>query len=89
MANRAARAPRSILAQIDHYLDPATGAVTPPIQPGTTFARGAGYELLGDYIYGRTKSPGDDLAERIFTELDGGAEARLFGSGLAAVTTLF
>ena len=89
MANGAARSPRSILAQIDHYLDPATGAVTPPIQPGTTFARGAGYEPLGDYIYGRTKSPGDDLAERIFAELDGGAEARLFGSGMAAVTTLF
>lgn len=81
--------PKSILAQIDHYLDPATGAPTPPIQPATTFARGPDHELLGDYIYSRTRSPGDDLAERLFAALEGGAEARLFGSGMAAVTTLF
>ena len=89
MTDEQALSPRSILAQIDHYLDPASGALAPPIQPATTFARGADHELLGDYIYGRTRSPGDDLAERIFAALDGGAEARLFGSGMAAVTTLF
>jgi len=89
MTDKAALSPRSILAQIDHYLDPATGAVTPPIQPATTFARDADYEPLGGYHYARSRSPSDDLAERLFAELDGGAEARLFGSGMAAITSLF
>ena len=89
MTDKRALSPRSILAQIDHYLDPANGAVAPPIQPATTFARGADHELLGAYTYARTRSPSDDLAERIFAQLDGGAEARLFGSGMAAVTSLF
>ncbi|MDJ0943768.1 MAG: PLP-dependent aspartate aminotransferase family protein [Kiloniellales bacterium] len=89
MTDERALSPRSILAQIDHYLDPATGAVSPPIQPATTFARGTDHEPLGAYRYARTRSPSDDLAERVFAELDGGAEARLFGSGMAAVTSLF
>ena len=89
MTEGAARSPRSILAQIDHYIDPATGAVTPPIQPASTFARGAGYEPRGGYTYGRTQNPNNDLVEGLLAQLEGGAEARLFGSGMAAVTTFF
>ncbi len=89
MTDKAALSPRSILAQIDHYLDPATGAVAPPIQPATTFARDADYLPPAGYHYARSRSPSDDLGERIFAALDGGDEARLFGSGMAAVTSLF
>ena len=81
--------PRSRLAQAGHFVDPVTGAVVPPIHPVTTFARGAGYEPVGDYVYGRTRNPTDEQAVRLLAELDGGAEALLFGSGMAAVTALF
>jgi cystathionine gamma-synthase len=48
--------PESILlattaAQVFAFLDPATGAVVPPIDPSTTYERDANYRLLSDWIY--------------------------------------
>ena len=81
--------PRTILAQAGHFVDSVTGAVTPPIHPSTTFARGDDYELIGDYIYSRYQNPTYDQVEHVAAELDGGAEARLFSSGMAAITAVF
>ncbi|MEM7223235.1 MAG: aminotransferase class I/II-fold pyridoxal phosphate-dependent enzyme [Pseudomonadota bacterium] len=72
-----------------NYLDPATGAVAPPVLPSTTFARDGDYELRGDYVYSRYHNPGDAQTERLLCQLEGGAEAKLFGSGLAAFAALF
>lgn len=83
------RSPRTILAQAGHFVDSVTGAVTPPIHPSTTFARGDDYELIGDYIYSRYQNPTYDQVEHVAAELDGGAEARLFSSGMAAITAVF
>ena len=48
---------RSLLAQADHYLDPATGAVVPPIHASVTYARDSDYEAIGDYFYTRYGNP--------------------------------
>ncbi len=81
--------PRTILAQAGHFVDSVTGAVTPPIHPSTTYARDDDYEPIGDYVYSRTQNPTYDQVEHLAAELDGGAEARLFSSGMAAISAVF
>lgn len=81
--------PRTILAQAGHFVDSVTGAVTPPIHPSTTYARDDDYEPIGDYVYSRTQNPTYDQVEHLAAELDGGAEARLFASGMAAISAVF
>ena len=81
--------PGTILAQAGHFVDSVTGAITPPIHPSTTFARGDDYELIGDYSYSRYQNPTYDQVEQLAAELDGGVEAKLFSSGMAAITAVF
>ncbi|ESR23701.1 trans-sulfuration enzyme family protein [Lutibaculum baratangense] len=88
MGSEHKRSPETIAAQGLHAVDPATGAVVPPLHPATTFARGGDYELLGAHFYSRYGSPTVDQAERAIAALEGGIEAQLFGSGLAAFTAL-
>ena len=80
---------RTKLAQAGHYIDPATGALVPPLHTASTFARDEKYELIGDFIYSRTRSPTGIEVEKLLTELEGGREALLFASGLAAAAALF
>ena len=61
----------------------------PSIHPSTTFARNQSYELIGGIRYGRYGNPTCIQAEQLLAKLDGGAEARVFGSGLAACTAVF
>ncbi|MDK1044176.1 MAG: PLP-dependent aspartate aminotransferase family protein [Anaerolineales bacterium] len=77
------------LAQAGHYIDPATGAIVPPLHSAATFARDKNYELIGDFIYSRTQNPTGNEVEKLLTELEGGGEALLFASGLAAAAALF
>ena len=79
----------TIIAQALDAIDPATGGIVPAIQPSTTFARGSDYELLGDHVYGRYSSPTADQAAAILAQLDAGADAYLFASGMAAMTAFF
>jgi cystathionine gamma-synthase len=79
----------SVLAHGGRSIDPATGAVVPPIHAATTFARGEDYELMGEFGYYRDGSPTVHLVEEFAARLDGGAGALAFGSGLAAVAALF
>lgn len=74
----------SLVVQADHFIDPRTGGVVPSLQPSTTFARDANYELIGGLRYSRYGNPTCIQAESILAKLEGGAEARVFGSGLAA-----
>lgn len=80
--------PDTLLAQANHFVDPHTGAVTPSIQPATTYGRDENYELLGSYIYGRNHNPTFEQVEEILCQLEGGSDARLFASGQAAITAL-
>jgi cystathionine gamma-lyase len=66
--------------------DPATGAVMPPIHTSVTFAQ----EELGrnrGYVYTRAGNPTRDALERCLAELEGGARALAFASGMAATAT--
>ena len=81
--------PSSILAQAGHFIDEATGAITPPIHPSTTFARNDDYELIGAYSYSRYQNPTYDQVEHLAAKLDNGSEAKLFASGMAAITAVF
>ena len=77
------------LAQAGHYLDKVTGAVVPPIQPSTTFARDEQGQLYdGDRIYARDHSVNSEMAEALLCELEGGAACKLYASGMAAATAL-
>ena len=78
------------IAQGLHYIDEATGGVIPPIQPSTTFARGADYALLSPgRSYGRDHNPSYELAEQMLCRLEAGADAKLFASGMAAAAAVF
>jgi len=80
---------RTLAAQAGHYIDGATGAVTPPIHPATTYARNEDYELVGDASYTRDKNPTYNQVEHVLAQLEDGAGAMLFASGLAAMAALF
>jgi cystathionine gamma-synthase len=76
-------------AQALHAIDPATGGIVPPLHASTTFARNADYEATGGRIYARDENPTVEPAERLLAHLEGGAEAMLFASGMAAATAVF
>ena len=80
--------PRTQTAQGGHFVDPASGAIVPPVQPSTTFARDGAYERLGGYSYGRYDNPTYDQLTGLLARLEGGAEAALFASGMAAAAAL-
>ncbi len=79
----------SLLVQACHFIDGATGGVSPPIQLSSTFARDSDYEFIGDYSYSRSANPSWAVLEKVCTELDGGADALCFASGMAAVCAFF
>jgi cystathionine gamma-synthase len=83
------RSNNTLVVQSDHFVDSKTGAVVPPIHPSTTFARDENYELIGGIRYGRYGNPTCIQAEQLLAKLEGGEEARIFGSGLAACTAVF
>lgn len=80
---------RSLLAQTGHFIDDVTGGVVPAIHPSTTFARNKDYELIGEYVYGRYQNPTCDVVEALAAKLDNGAGAKLFASGMAAISAVF
>jgi len=82
--------PETLLAQAMHYLEPVNGGIVPGVQMATTYARDQDYELRAPGIsYGRDKNPTYLVAEQVVAELEGGAGALLFSSGLAAAAALF
>ena len=79
----------SRVVQACHYIDELTGGVSPPLQFSTTYARNSEYEYLSKFSYSRSGNPSWELLEQVCAELDGGAEARCFSSGMAAVCAFF
>lgn len=72
-----------------HSVDPATGAVTPPIHLSTTFAREVDGTYPRGYIYSRTNNPNREALEQCLSALEGGAAAAAFSSGSAATMSVF
>ena len=71
-----------------HAPDPATGAVSPPIYLSTTFAREPDGSLHQGFLYSRTDNPGRRGLETALAQLEGGAAALAFSSGMAAIAAL-
>lgn len=72
-----------------HNIDPATGALAPPIHLSTTFARAPDGSYPRGYIYSRTNNPNRDALEKCLCALEGGAVAAAFSSGSAATMSVF
>jgi cystathionine gamma-synthase len=67
-----------------HRIDPATGAVAPPIVLSTTFGRDPESVPLGGHSYIRDSNPNREQLEEALAPLEGGAAALVFASGMAA-----
>jgi cystathionine gamma-synthase len=70
------------------HIDPATGAITPPIHLSTTFERQADGSYPHGYDYTRSDNPNRAALEESLTVLEGGFEALAFSSGSTATMTL-
>ena len=67
--------------------DPTTGAVMPPIYATSTFKQHSPGDHTG-YEYARSQNPTRMAFERNIADLEGGAAAWAFSSGLAAMSTV-
>lgn len=75
----------TILSHSGLCTDLKTGAISTPIYQTATF----GHPQLGKttgYDYSRTSNPTRDVLEKTLAELEGGAGASTFASGMAAIT---
>ena len=70
-------------------VDPATGAVTPPIHMSTTFERETDGSYPEGFVYGRSGNPTRALLEECVRDLEGGVAAAAFSSGAGALAAVF
>ena len=63
------------------------GAIAPPIYQTATFQQASAVEF-GEYDYSRSGNPTRKILEHQLADLEGGAHASAFASGLAAITAL-
>lgn len=80
--------PETRIVQALHFMDEATGAVVPSIQPTSTYARNADYGLRQEYMYRRDGGATTEHAEAIIADLEGASKAMLFASGMSACTAV-
>lgn len=69
---------------VGNEIDPATGAVVPPIHFASTF-RQPGAGQWGDFDYSRSGNPTRTNLENTLASLEGGCGALAFSSGMAAI----
>ncbi len=81
--------PESIAAQALGWVDEATRAITPPIHVSSTYLRDPDNQYRSGRVYARADNPAFDQAEAVLVQLEGGAAAALFASGMAAATAVF
>jgi cystathionine gamma-synthase len=66
---------------------PSQGLV-PPLYPATTYERAGDGSYPGHYVYSRMDSPAYVQPEHLLLKLEGGSDALLFSSGMAAGSAL-
>lgn len=76
----------STVTELIHSIpvDPLTGAISVPIYQTSTYVQEAPGVNKG-YDYARSNNPTRQTLENIIAQLEGGAQASAFGSGLAAI----
>ncbi|WP_418320351.1 trans-sulfuration enzyme family protein [Piscinibacter sakaiensis] len=81
--------PESVAAQALGWVDDATRAITPPVHVSSTYLRDPDNQYSSGRVYARADNPAFDQAEAVLAELEHGADAMLFASGMAAATAVF
>jgi len=81
--------PETVSAQALGWIDETTRAVTPPIHVSSTYLRDPDNQYRTGRVYARADNPAFDQAEAVLCALEGGAQALLFASGMAAATAVF
>ena len=81
--------PDTIAAQALGWVDEHTRAITPPVHVSTTYLRDPDNQYRSGRIYARADNPAFDQAEAVINALEGGHQALLFASGMAAATAVF
>ncbi len=79
---------RTIVAQAFGESEPPTNALVPAIHMSATYLRDADNGYPSGYVYGRTDNPSVQQAENLIAELERAEEALVFGSGMAAATSV-
>ncbi len=72
------------LTQALRFLDERSGAIIPPIQATSTYARDDAYDVRKPYWYKRDGNETTAQAEAIIADLEGAEESLLFASGMSA-----
>jgi cystathionine gamma-synthase len=81
--------PESIAAQALGHVDERTRAIIPPIHVSTTYLRDPDNQYRSGRVYARADNPAFDAPEAVINALEGGHQAMLFASGMAAATACF
>ena len=81
--------PDTVAAQALGWIDEATRAVIPPLHVSTTYPRDEDNQYRSGRAYARADNPAFDQAEAVINTLEGGHQALLFASGMAAATAVF
>lgn len=81
--------PDTIAAQALGWVDERTRAITPPVHVSTTYLRDPDNQYRSGRVYARADNPAFDQAEAVIKALEGGHQALLFASGMAAATAVF
>ena len=81
--------PETLAAQAMGEVEPLTRALVPPVHMSTTFERDADGGYSSGRAYSRPHNPSYDAPQRLLARLEGGHEALLLSSGMAAATTVF
>src|SRR2546423_1796669 len=80
--------PRTVAAQALGAIEPETKGVALPVHVSTTFIRDPDNQYRTGYIYGRTDNATVRQTEAVIAALEGAHEALMFGSGMAAATSV-
>ena len=89
MAKSSFLKPSTSAAQALGWRDLSTGAIVPPLVVSAPYERASDGSYPGGHTYTRDQNPTYDRCEALLAHLERGHEALLFGSGMAAATTVF
>lgn len=81
--------PETILAQALGEVEAEFGGVAPPIHTASTYIRAPDNSYPTGVAYGRDDNPTFRGPETVLARLEGGADAMLFASGMAAAVAVF
>jgi cystathionine gamma-synthase len=85
---RARLSARTLVAQGVGFHEPVTKGIVPPIHMTTTYLRDSDNGYRSGHVYGHTDNVSVQQAEQLIAALEGAEQALLFGSGMAAATSV-